>query len=132
MPAHKIKPRMLPNTAPPVWLSADTRLAIRAFALAHDHYQIESAEELAGQAACEFHEVHDTDRWFRDQPAHTFTALHIEGEEHDKPIDLLVLVVAPEPTGSLAMLCIYTPAEKPLGDDYHVARVLHESNSIQV
>lgn len=132
MPAHKLKPTLLANTSPPVWLSVETRLAIRAFARAHDHHQVEQLEQLAGDSACEFHAAHSGDAWFTARPAHTFTAMHVEGAEPDKPLDLLVLVLCPEPTGVGAMLCIYTPAEKPLGDDYHVARVLHESTHVTV
>lgn len=130
MPAHKLKPTLLANTSPPAWLSTEARLAIRAFARAHDHHQVEQLEQMVGEAAVEFHGLHSHDEWFRSQPLHTFTALEVAGESTHHPLDLLVMVCTPEPVGVGAMLCIYTTAEKPLGEDYHIARVIHESTTV--
>jgi len=130
MPAHKLKPALLSNTSPPVWLSVETRLAIRAFARAHDHHQVEELETIVASSAAEFHALHQSDPWFTSHPkyrSHTFTGLEVASEDPAKPTDLLVLVLSLEPPDGAGMLCIYTPAEKPLGEDYHVARVIHES-----
>ena len=127
MPPSKLLPTILANTSPPVWLSTEARLAIRAFARSHNHAQVLELEALVGSVAQEFHEVHSLDPWFAAQPIHTFTALVVESDDPHKPIDLLVMVLGPGPGGPNSMLCVYTTGERPLGDDYHVARLLHET-----
>lgn len=122
-----LKATIVPNTRPAVWLSVPVRLAIRDFARAHDHHQVLTLEEMVADGAIEFHAIHGCDPWFSALPAHTFDAIEVAGEHPHHPIDRLVLIIKAGPGGTAAMLCVHTPDEHPLGDDYHVARVIHES-----
>ncbi len=122
-----LKPALLPNTRPAVWLSAPTRLAIRAFARAHNCHQVLALEVRVGDSVTEFHACYSADPWFSAQPAHTFDALIVAGETPDHPLDRLILVVRPGPGGSSAMLCVHALEEGAPCADYHINRLLHEA-----
>jgi hypothetical protein len=92
-----------------------------------------TACDIAAESALNFVVEHSPDEWFANQLAHSFEAIQIQREGKGEET-LTMVLQGPFPAAGIgeSILYVKTLEEVPLGDDYYVARVIRESQYIDI